>query len=66
MNILKSSKGSISIVDYAHTPNVENVLTTINKIRGDNKIISIIGAGGDRDKSKRQKWEEWQKSIAIM
>ena len=54
LEYIKSSKGSIGIVDYAHTPNaLENVLTTINKIRGDNKIISIIGAGGDRDKSKR-------------
>ena len=54
LEYIKSSKGSIGIVDYAHTPNaLENVLTTINKIKGDNKIISIIGAGGDRDKSKR-------------
>lgn len=44
------------IVDYAHTPDaLENVLMTINKIeRGfDSSIITIVGAGGDRDKTKR-------------
>jgi UDP-N-acetylmuramoyl-L-alanyl-D-glutamate--2,6-diaminopimelate ligase len=44
-----------AIVDYAHTPDaLENVLKTINGIRkGASKVITVIGCGGDRDKSKR-------------
>jgi len=43
------------IVDYAHTPDaVKNVLETISLFRSDKeKIISVIGCGGDRDKTKR-------------
>ncbi len=43
------------IVDYAHTPDaLVNVLDTINRIReGNIKLITVIGAGGDRDKTKR-------------
>lgn len=48
-------KGITAIVDYAHTPDaLENVLSTIaqiNKKKG--KIITLIGCGGDRDKTKR-------------
>lgn len=45
----------IGIVDYAHTPDaVQNVLTTIVDIRKNSeKIITVIGCGGDRDKEKR-------------
>ncbi|HEY4110660.1 UDP-N-acetylmuramoyl-L-alanyl-D-glutamate--2,6-diaminopimelate ligase [Puia sp.] len=45
----------IGIVDYAHTPDaLINVLTTIQKLRkGHEKIITVMGAGGDRDKTKR-------------
>ena len=45
----------IAIVDYAHTPDaLLNVLATIKKIRkGNEKIITVIGCGGDRDKTKR-------------
>ncbi|HNJ58842.1 MAG TPA: UDP-N-acetylmuramoyl-L-alanyl-D-glutamate--2,6-diaminopimelate ligase [Chitinophagaceae bacterium] len=45
----------IGIVDYAHTPDaLENVLTTINKLRkGHEQIITVVGCGGDRDKTKR-------------
>lgn len=45
----------IGIVDYAHTPDaLINVLNTIRDIRkGSEKIITIIGCGGDRDKTKR-------------
>jgi len=52
---LKSPQGKIAIVDYAHTPDaVENVLKTIQQIReGDVKIITVVGAGGNRDKTKR-------------
>ena len=52
---LKSKTGKLAIVDYAHTPDaLKNVLSTINDINeGCSKIISVIGAGGNRDKSKR-------------
>lgn len=45
------------IVDYAHTPDaLKNVLQTINDIRTQNEdLISIVGCGGDRDKTKRPK-----------
>ena len=44
-----------AIVDYAHTPDaLENVLSTINDIRTKNeKLITVVGCGGDRDKTKR-------------
>ena len=43
------------IIDYAHTPDaVENVLSTINKIKKSSQnLITVIGCGGDRDKAKR-------------
>ncbi|MFA4869438.1 MAG: UDP-N-acetylmuramoyl-L-alanyl-D-glutamate--2,6-diaminopimelate ligase [Pedobacter sp.] len=49
------SNGIIGIVDYAHTPDaVQNVLSTIQDIRkGTEQVITIIGCGGDRDKTKR-------------
>ncbi|HEY6901588.1 MAG TPA: UDP-N-acetylmuramoyl-L-alanyl-D-glutamate--2,6-diaminopimelate ligase [Puia sp.] len=45
----------IGIVDYAHTPDaLINVLATIQKLRkGHEKIITVVGCGGDRDKTKR-------------
>ncbi|MEO5892022.1 MAG: UDP-N-acetylmuramoyl-L-alanyl-D-glutamate--2,6-diaminopimelate ligase [Ferruginibacter sp.] len=45
----------IGIVDYAHTPDaLLNVLATIKKLRqGNERIITVIGCGGDRDKTKR-------------
>ncbi len=45
----------IGIVDYAHTPDaLENVLMTIRKLRkGHEQIITVVGCGGDRDKTKR-------------
>lgn len=47
--------GITAIVDYAHTPDaLENVLKTIGQIRtAPQKIITVCGCGGDRDKSKR-------------
>src|SRR5690606_41012996 len=47
--------GITGIVDYAHTPDaLENVLEVINAIRTRNeKLITVIGCGGDRDKTKR-------------
>jgi UDP-N-acetylmuramoyl-L-alanyl-D-glutamate--2,6-diaminopimelate ligase len=44
-----------AIVDYAHTPDaLKNVLETINALRtGNENVITVVGCGGDRDKSKR-------------
>ena len=52
-----SPRGVIAIVDYAHTPDaLKNVLETINSIRTNNeKVITVVGCGGDRDKTKRPK-----------
>lgn len=45
------------IVDYAHTPDaLRNVLQTVNDIRtGNEQVITVVGCGGDRDKTKRPK-----------
>ncbi|RYY57094.1 MAG: UDP-N-acetylmuramoyl-L-alanyl-D-glutamate--2,6-diaminopimelate ligase [Chitinophagaceae bacterium] len=45
----------IAIVDYAHTPDaLLNVLTTIQKLKkGFEQVITVVGCGGDRDKTKR-------------
>ncbi len=50
-----SDSNITAIVDYAHTPDaLENVLKTINDIRTKNEqLITVVGCGGDRDKSKR-------------
>lgn len=53
--VVPSNLGITAIVDYAHTPDaLKNVLETINEVRqGNEKLITIIGAGGDRDRLKR-------------
>jgi UDP-N-acetylmuramoyl-L-alanyl-D-glutamate--2,6-diaminopimelate ligase len=45
----------IGIIDYAHSPDsLKNVITTINEIKKSDKIlITVVGCGGNRDKSKR-------------
>jgi UDP-N-acetylmuramoyl-L-alanyl-D-glutamate--2,6-diaminopimelate ligase len=50
-----SNKQVIGIIDYAHTPDaLENVLATIKKLRkGYEQVITVVGCGGDRDKTKR-------------
>ena len=57
LEVIKSPSGISGIVDYAHTPDaLLNVIDTINKIReGRVKLITIVGAGGDRDRTKRPK-----------
>lgn len=54
---LISQENITAIVDYAHTPDaLKNVLQTINDIRTKNEeLITVIGAGGDRDTTKRPK-----------
>jgi UDP-N-acetylmuramoyl-L-alanyl-D-glutamate--2,6-diaminopimelate ligase len=51
----RSQHGITAIVDYAHTPDaLFNVLNTINHIRKkEQDLITVVGAGGDRDKTKR-------------
>lgn len=52
---IKSPKGVIGIIDYAHTPDaLKNVLETIKDLRtGNEQVITIVGCGGDRDSAKR-------------
>ncbi len=49
------ARGITAIVDYAHTPDaLEKVLDTIVSLRqNSNRVITVIGCGGDRDKTKR-------------
>jgi UDP-N-acetylmuramoyl-L-alanyl-D-glutamate--2,6-diaminopimelate ligase len=52
---LSPKENVIGIIDYAHTPDaLVNVLTTIQKLRkGHEAVITVVGCGGDRDKTKR-------------
>jgi len=51
----RTENGITGIVDYAHTPDaLQNVLKTIKDIRtGNEKVITVVGCGGDRDGAKR-------------
>jgi len=53
--IISPKEKIIGIVDYAHTPDaLLNVLATIKKLRkGHEQVITVVGCGGDRDKTKR-------------
>src|SRR5450759_1850521 len=57
LEVIKSPAGISGLVDYAHTPDaLLNVIDTINKIReGGVQLITVVGAGGDRDRTKRPK-----------
>ena len=52
---LRSTRGYSAIVDYAHTPDaLVNVLSTIQEVlNGRGQVITVVGAGGNRDKGKR-------------
>jgi UDP-N-acetylmuramoyl-L-alanyl-D-glutamate--2,6-diaminopimelate ligase len=52
---IRSEDGKTAVVDYAHTPDaLRNVIETINLIRTTGQqLITVVGAGGDRDKTKR-------------
>ncbi|GLR15771.1 UDP-N-acetylmuramoyl-L-alanyl-D-glutamate--2,6-diaminopimelate ligase [Portibacter lacus] len=57
-DLIKGEKADVfAIVDYAHTPDaLEKVLDTIQKLKGaTTQIITVVGCGGNRDKSKRPK-----------
>lgn len=57
LEVIRSEKGITGIVDYAHTPDaLLNVISTINKVRDKkSRLITVVGAGGDRDRTKRPK-----------
>jgi UDP-N-acetylmuramoyl-L-alanyl-D-glutamate--2,6-diaminopimelate ligase len=52
---IRNEENITAIVDYAHTPDaLKNILSTVNSIRtGEEKLITVFGAGGDRDRTKR-------------
>jgi UDP-N-acetylmuramoyl-L-alanyl-D-glutamate--2,6-diaminopimelate ligase len=52
---IQSKEGVTAIIDYAHTPDaLANVLSTIKQIRGGHeKVITVVGCGGNRDANKR-------------
>lgn len=52
---MRSPKGYVAVVDYAHTPDaVVNVLNAIREVVGDKAhVITVVGAGGNRDHGKR-------------
>ena len=51
---IRSANGTTAIVDYAHTPDaLENVISSINEICENERLITVIGCGGNRDKGKR-------------
>jgi UDP-N-acetylmuramoyl-L-alanyl-D-glutamate--2,6-diaminopimelate ligase len=51
----RSTAGTTAVVDYAHTPDaLQHVLDTINEVNvAGGKIITVVGAGGNRDRGKR-------------
>jgi len=53
--LISTKEKVIAIVDYAHTPDaLLNVLATVKKLKkGFEKLITVVGCGGDRDKTKR-------------
>ena len=49
-----SPQGYVAVVDYAHTPDaLVNVLSTLRDVTPNGRIITVVGAGGNRDKGKR-------------
>lgn len=52
---VRTEGGVVAIIDYAHTPDaLKNVLATIQSVRTRNEqVITVVGCGGDRDRSKR-------------
>lgn len=49
-----SNERILGIIDYAHTPDaLLNVLATIKQFAGERNVITVVGCGGDRDKTKR-------------
>jgi UDP-N-acetylmuramoyl-L-alanyl-D-glutamate--2,6-diaminopimelate ligase len=68
---IKTPSGITAVVDYAHTPDaLKNVLKTIADLRtGNEQVISLVGCGGDRDKTKRPEMAriagEWSDRVIL-
>ena len=67
--VYRSGRGFLIVIDYAHTPDaVDNVLKTIKKL-SKGKVITVFGAGGNRDRGKRplmgEASERWSDLIVI-
>jgi UDP-N-acetylmuramoyl-L-alanyl-D-glutamate--2,6-diaminopimelate ligase len=65
-DIIRSENKITAIVDYAHTPDaLLNVLESINALRTKNEqLITVVGAGGDRDREKRPKMASIASSLS--
>lgn len=55
LEVIRHPSGRIGIVDFAHTPDaLENVIQTLREVRqGNERLIAVVGCGGDRDRKKR-------------
>lgn len=52
--VVKTNTDYSIIIDYAHTPDgLENIISTVNEFK-ENRVITLFGCGGDRDRSKRK------------
>lgn len=53
--VVTGESGIVAIVDYAHTPDaLKNIIQSVDQIRsGGQKLITVVGAGGNRDRAKR-------------
>lgn len=59
LNLIQTPNNVSVVIDYAHTPDgIEKVLTTLNQIKDDGKLIVVFGCGGNRDNTKRAKMGE--------
>lgn len=67
-DVVRSKNGLTAIIDYAHTPDaLKNVLTTIADINeGGGRVITVVGAGGNRDKTKRPEMAQIASNLSDM
>lgn len=66
--VVRGPSGALGIVDYAHTPDaLRNVLETINAVCcGDERVITVVGCGGDRDRAKRPEMARIAAALSAM
>ena len=63
-NVLKTDSDFSVVVDYAHTPDgIKNILSAMKKLNH-NKIITVFGCGGNRDKTKRSEMGDMAVSLS--